>query len=74
MTVRRRWWDRLNHALFPYFGPAELGAGPRGDRDIPTATERAERPCPLCGLPMGEHRIERTADSHTSTRLRCPRG
>ncbi|WBU37196.1 hypothetical protein [Homoserinibacter sp. YIM 151385] len=69
---RDRWWDRLNRALFPYFGPAQLGTGRQPDQPLPSAERRAERPCPLCGRPMTEHRLERTRDQHTSTRLHCP--
>jgi hypothetical protein len=68
VTERLRWWDRLNRALFPYFGPAQLGPGPNGERtDAP-----APRVCPLCGHPMDAHEITRTADWSTPTRLHCP--
>jgi hypothetical protein len=63
-----RWWDRLNRALYPYFGPAALGPGPTGERpDTPSPTA-----CPLCGKPLADHAIERSTDGHTATRLHCP--
>lgn len=72
MDDRVRWWDRLNKALFPYMGPAQVGTGGAPDQPLPTAETRAERPCPLCGQPMSAHTIERTGDWSTSTRLHCP--
>lgn len=72
MAEKRRWWERLNRGLFPYFGPAQLGAGPGGEREAVSDADRAARPCPLCGQPMSTHTIERTPNSSTATRLHCP--
>lgn len=67
MTPRLRWWDRLNKALFPYLGPAQLG--PYGEAPLPPVAGKA---CPLCGAPMSDHVIER-AGGNVATRLHCPR-
>ncbi len=61
------WWERLNKALFPYMGPAQLG--PFGEPPLPSTETKA---CPLCGEPMSRHRFERSTD-HTATRMHCPR-
>ncbi len=63
MSERRRWWERLNRALLPYMGPAQVG--PYDDPPEPVA-----KVCPLCGRPMDEHVIERSATA--ATRLHCP--
>ena len=60
------WWQRLNKALFPYMGPAQLG--PFDEPPLPSV---AEKPCPLCGRPMSLHTFQRSQD-HTSTRMHCP--
>jgi hypothetical protein len=45
--------DWLNSKLRPYIGGAQLGPyGP--DDEAPVA----DRPCPICGHPMGEHPAE----------------
>lgn len=67
MDDRPRWWDRLNRALYPYLGPAELGSP-----DEPPAPSSAGRPCPICGASMLEHVVERAGDWSTATRLHCP--
>jgi hypothetical protein len=67
MDDRIRWWDKVNRALYPYFGPAQLGS-----RNEPPRASSVDRPCPLCGAPMPEHIVERTADWTTATRLHCP--
>jgi hypothetical protein len=28
--------------------------------------------CPICGQPMADHRVERTADQSHATRIYCP--
>lgn len=61
-----KWWQRLNKALFPYLGPAQLG--PFGEPPLPTVEAK---PCPLCGAPMSEHTFERSQD-RTATRMHCP--
>jgi hypothetical protein len=67
MDDRLRWWDRLNRALYPYLGPAELGSA-----DEPPAPSSVGRPCPICGAAMTEHVVERAGDWSTATRLHCP--
>ena len=64
--ARPRWWDRLNRALYPYLGPAQLGS-----RDEPPQAV-IDRPCPICGYSMHEHTVERAGDWSTATRLHCP--
>ncbi|HWH26468.1 MAG TPA: hypothetical protein VNT53_07465 [Pseudolysinimonas sp.] len=60
------WWQRLNRALFPYFGPAQVGPF----EDAPEhPVERAL--CPDCGAPMDEHIVERPG-GHEESRLFCP--
>ncbi len=64
----RSWWVRLNRALFPYMGPAQLGAG---------HPEQPYRPaehatCPLCGGDLAAHTVIRSADQAHATRLVCP--
>jgi len=66
-TERLRWWDRLNRALYPYMGPADLGSP-----DEPPPPSSVGKPCPLCGASMLEHSIERAGDWSTATRLHCP--
>jgi hypothetical protein len=62
------WAKRMDRGLMPYMGPAALGAGhpeePYRRPDNP--------PCPVCGRPMNDHVIERTANQTTATRLICP--
>lgn len=64
------WAKRMDRGLLPWMGPAQLGAG---------RTEEAYRrpenpPCPVCGKPLDDHVIERTANQTTPTRLICPVG
>jgi len=57
--------DGLNRRLLPVMGPADLG-----DPNEPLAAPLAHGgPCPLCGLPMDEHLLERSAHD---TYLICP--
>ena len=64
------WAKRMDRGLFPYMGPAALGAGHPEE-----AYRRPENPpCPVCGKPMNDHVIERTANQTTATRLICPTG
>jgi hypothetical protein len=52
----------------PFMGPAALGAGHPEE-----PYRRPENPpCPVCGTPMNDHVIERTANQTTATRLICP--
>ena len=64
---RIRWWDRLNRALYPYLGPAELGKPGEAPR-----VSSVGKPCPLCGVSMLEHTVERSGEWTTATRLHCP--
>jgi hypothetical protein len=66
MKAKLPWWDRLNGALRPYIGPPPLG--PYGEAPLPPTAAKA---CPLCGLPMADHRFDRSTD-HNSTRMYCP--
>jgi hypothetical protein len=70
VSERSSWWDRLNRTLFPYIGPPPLGPGPQGEKAVDAAAPAPR--CPLCGEPMADHEIERTADWSTPTRLHCP--
>jgi hypothetical protein len=64
------WAKRMDRGLFPYMGPAALGAGHPEE-----AYQRPENPpCPVCGRPMNDRVIERTANQTTATRLICPVG
>ena len=60
------WWQRLNRALFPFMGPAQVG--PYETEPLPPT---GQKPCPLCGNPMDDHTFERSTD-HRSTRMHCP--
>jgi hypothetical protein len=67
MTKRRLpWWDRLNGVLMPYIGPPQLGPF-----DQPALPPTGPKACPLCGLPMDAHEIER-GEGRTATRIHCP--
>ena len=63
--AKDRWWDKLNGALIPYLGPPKLG--PFDQAPLPDARLK---PCPLCGAPMAQHDLQRSADRPTY--LRCP--
>jgi hypothetical protein len=65
VTEKIRWWMRLNRAIFPVMGPAQLG--PFGEPPLPPADVK---PCPLCGIAMTAHVIERSTGQ--ATRLHCP--
>ncbi|MCU1508559.1 MAG: hypothetical protein JWQ12_824 [Glaciihabitans sp.] len=66
MSTTAPWWDRLHKALIPRIGPPPLG--PYGEAPLPS-TAKAE--CPICGLAMEDHIIER-GDGRAPTRLLCP--
>jgi hypothetical protein len=59
---------RLDRGLFPFMGPAQIGAG--------HPEEPYRRPvdavCPICGRAMTGHVVERSADPARATRLICP--
>jgi len=63
--TRVPWWDRLNFALYPYLGPPKLG--PYDQAPLPDARLK---PCPLCGVAMSEHDLDR--GEGRPTYLRCP--
>lgn len=64
------WATRMDKGLMPYMGPAALGAGHPEE-----AYRRPENPpCPVCGKPLDDHEIQRTANQTTPTRLICPVG
>ena len=65
-VVKVTWWEKLNRALFPFMGPAQLG--PFGEPPLPST---ATKPCPLCGQAMELHTFDRSQDRH-STRMHCP--
>ena len=65
--VGSQWWKRLNRALFPYMGPAQIG--PRAEEPLPATI--AAMPCPLCGAPMTAHTVERPG-GNVASRVRCP--
>jgi hypothetical protein len=66
MKAKSSWWDRLNGALFPYLGPPELGP-----YDEPPLAPTGGKPCPICGVQMSLHEIER-GEGRTATRIHCP--
>ncbi|MEV1129662.1 hypothetical protein [Agromyces sp. NPDC049794] len=59
-----RFFDRVDRALMPAFGPPPIV----DDRDEDT-TPLDERACPICGHPMFEHVVDH---STPSTVLICP--
>ena len=59
-----RFFDRVDRALLPVFGPPPLT-----DRDQEEGLPRDQRSCPLCGHPMFEHVIDH---STPNTVLECP--
>lgn len=65
-TEKRAWWQKLNRALFPFMGPAQLG--PFDQEPLPPT---AQKPCPLCGQAMELHTFVRSQD-RASTRMTCP--
>jgi hypothetical protein len=65
MSKRVSWWDRLNGALVPYIGPPPLG--PYNEAPLPAT---GPKPCPMCGMPMTDHDIERREGR--PTQIHCP--
>lgn len=59
---------RLERGLFPWIGPAQLGAG----HPEPPYTPPVDPACPVCGAPMARHRLVRAGDQFHATRLICP--
>lgn len=58
-------FDKLNRKLVPYIGPPPLGPYNETPPAVP-----APKLCPLCGVPMSEHEIDRSGER---TQLYCPR-
>jgi hypothetical protein len=63
-----RAYSKANNVIRFFTGPAQIGAGHPEGPDI----RSAEAACPLCGKPMSAHRIERSTDQLTATRMHCP--
>ena len=59
-----RFFDRVDRALLPAFGPPPP-MQEEADDDVP----RDQRACPICGHPMYEHVIDH---STANTVLECP--
>lgn len=65
VMAKKTWADRLNALLVPYIGPPPLG--PYNEAPLPPTQAK---PCPMCGVSMSEHHIERR-EGH-STQIHCP--
>lgn len=61
------WYAYLNSKLISFAGPASVG--PYEATPPPTAAERAERACPLCGHAMTAHTIDRSGPKPL---MHCP--
>lgn len=61
------WYAFLNATLIRAAGPAAVG--PYETTPAPSATERAERPCPLCGAPIARHTFDRSGPKPL---MHCP--
>jgi hypothetical protein len=59
-----RFFDRVDRALLPVFGPPPLTAESEED-----TTPLDQRACPICGHPMFEHVVDH---STSNTVLICP--
>ncbi|MHA6693743.1 hypothetical protein [Homoserinimonas sp. A520] len=59
------WADKLNALLVPYIGPPPLG--PYGEAPLPPTGLSA---CPMCGVVMSAHEVERR--DGRPTKLHCP--
>ncbi len=57
----------INTNLIRFAGPASVG--PYEKTPPPSAAERAERACPLCGAPMTQHEIDRSGPKPL---MHCP--
>ncbi len=60
-------YEKANAVVRTFTGPAQLGDG-RPEPELHPETYT----CPICHRLMSEHRVERTADAITPTRLHCP--
>ncbi|MDQ7877980.1 hypothetical protein Q9R08_08360 [Microbacterium sp. QXD-8] len=61
------WYAYLNANLIRVAGPAAVG--PYETAPPPTAAERAERACPLCGAPISQHTFDRSGPKPL---MHCP--
>lgn len=61
------WYAWVNAKLIRAAGPAAVG--PYETTPPPTAAERAERACPLCGAPVAQHTFDRSGPKPL---MRCP--
>ncbi|MFD4960986.1 hypothetical protein [Microbacterium sp. NPDC058389] len=61
------WYLWFNTKLIRLAGPAAVG--PYETTPPPTAAERAERACPLCGAPITEHTFDRSGPKPL---MHCP--
>ncbi len=59
---------RLDRGLFPFMGPAQIGAGHPEQPYV----RPVDATCPICRTPMTAHIVERSADPARATRLICP--
>jgi len=65
MQRKKNWADRLNARLLPYIGPPPLG--PYNEAPLPPVREAA---CPMCGMVMSVHDVERREGR--PTKMSCP--
>jgi hypothetical protein len=61
------WYTWFNTKLIRLAGPAAVG--PYETTPPPTAAERAERACPLCGAPITQHTFDRSGPKPL---MHCP--
>lgn len=61
------WYAWFNTKLIRMAGPAAVG--PYETTPPPTAAERSERACPLCGAPISQHAFDRTGPKPL---MHCP--
>ncbi|WP_341999845.1 hypothetical protein MRBLWH7_001050 [Microbacterium sp. LWH7-1.2] len=61
------WYAFLNSNLIRVAGPAAVG--PYETTPPPSQAERAERACPLCGVPISQHTFDRSGPKPL---MHCP--
>lgn len=61
--------NRINAALFPIIGPAQLGSG--GSPEV-ADTSRPAAKCHRCGISYDEHVIRRGSGPTQSSSIICP--
>jgi hypothetical protein len=59
-----RFFDRVDRTLSPAFASPEMAPEDPDDR-----SQLGEKPCPVCGHPMFEHRVD---ESTSNVLLECP--